>query len=82
MSDVRVVPLESLSLRPSAVPCFNYTYQGKREKRTAIIAPIRFKTLSDGTIEIGWACSLGNTCEDVCRYAKAKEQQPTEVAEI
>lgn len=69
----KAIPIESITLKPSSLPCFNFKFKGYSEKRTAIIAPIRFKTLSDGSIEVGWACSLGNTCEDVCRYAKGKE---------
>lgn len=68
------VASKTVILKPNSMPCFNWTYQGKSEKRTVIIAPIRLKTLPDGSLEVAWACSVGNTCEDVCRYAKGKEK--------
>jgi len=75
---VKSLPL-NVTLRPSSVPCFNFKKNGKYEKRTAIIAPIRFKVLEDGSIAVAWACSLGQECEDeICLYAKATKNAKNE----
>ena len=75
--------IESITLRPSSVPCFNFKKNGRFEKRTAIIAPIRFKVLEDGSIAVAWACSNGQECEDsACLYAKATKNKSEFIEEF
>lgn len=64
---------------PSAIgiPCYDFKVDKyQREKRTVIIAPIIIDEVSQGVLQIGWACSRGPYCNDEdCRYShKAKKR--------
>ena len=56
---------------PVSVPCYNFTPDGKENKRvTVIIAPIRISSSNDGDVAIGYACNRGPFCKDpYCRYS-------------
>ncbi|MEM2613260.1 MAG: hypothetical protein QXO15_03415 [Nitrososphaerota archaeon] len=65
----------------TSVPCFDFTSSdGKKMKRTCIIAPIRIQETEDGSLLISWTCSRGSKCYDPdCRYSRtAKEEEKCE----
>jgi hypothetical protein len=73
---------ETITLRPSAVPCFNFKKNGLEQKRTAIICPVRFKVLEDGSHVVIWRCSNAQACEDpYCLYAKVARNRKRDFVE-
>jgi len=76
------LPTETITLRPSAVPCFNFKKSGLEQRRTAIICPVRFKVLEDGGYVVVWRCSNAQACEDpYCLYAKTARNKERDFVE-
>lgn len=64
--------LDRLQLQCSLSACYDFAREGRTEKKTVVLAPIRL-SMEDDHIVVAWACSRGEVCEDLaCKYAKRR----------
>lgn len=58
-------------LVPVSVACYNWKGDnGKSERKTVIVAPIRLVESDNGAVQVSWGCSRAFSCRDPhCRYS-------------